>query len=137
MTDITKLAKIISEGLYEWMSEVKTNCPSGTLLSSAVLCDYAGKRGFINSMTAHISTYIEAALAEYEWTEITDDPGTLPPAGIPIMTIHMSWDGAWHEQNVFTPLPTHWMYDTDHVASDRMIGTWWRKLGPLDRPPKP
>lgn len=37
-----------AEALYERMAELKVNCDPGTLLSAAVLCDYAGKRGFIN-----------------------------------------------------------------------------------------
>ena len=37
----------LAEKLYKGMAEMKTNCPNGTMLSSAVLCDYAGKMHFI------------------------------------------------------------------------------------------
>jgi hypothetical protein len=37
-----------AEALYERMAEVKVATEGGTLLSAAVLCDYAGQRGFIN-----------------------------------------------------------------------------------------
>ena len=50
--------------LYEGMSEIKTSCPNGTLLSSAVLCDYAGQMGFIR--------WIETQLNELE-AESNDD----------------------------------------------------------------
>ena len=37
----------LAEQLYSGMAEMKTNCPNGTMLSAAVLCDYAGKMHFI------------------------------------------------------------------------------------------
>lgn len=42
----------IAEALYAWMADVETGC--GSLLSAAVLCDYAGKRGLINEMARRI-----------------------------------------------------------------------------------
>ena len=37
----------LAKQLYSGMAEMKTNCPNGTMLSAAVLCDYAGKMHFI------------------------------------------------------------------------------------------
>ena len=37
----------LSEQLYDGMAKMKTNCPNGTMLSAAVLCDFSGKMNFI------------------------------------------------------------------------------------------
>jgi len=47
-----------AEKLYFEMARLETNSPSGTMLSSAVLCDYAGKCKFIR--------WIENQLIEYD-----------------------------------------------------------------------
>ena len=48
--------------LYEEMARLKTNCPNGTMLSSAVLCDYAGK--------VHFMKWIEMQLDAFEEEEL-------------------------------------------------------------------
>lgn len=42
-----------AEALFEDMSKIKTNGPDG-LLGSAVMCDYAGKRAFIDWLTRRL-----------------------------------------------------------------------------------
>ena len=100
---------------------------------SALVAQAAGYSGLAEGK-CECADELEAALPK--WTRITNDPETLPPAGRPIMTIQVSWDGAWYEQNILTPLLTHWMYDKDLPASDRAVGTYWRPLCGIDYPPE-
>jgi len=80
------------------------------------------------------ATELRSALPK--WTRITDDPSTFPAPNKPIMTTSVLCDGEWSEQHIFTPISTHWMYDIDHVARDRLIGTYWRPLCSIDYPPE-
>jgi len=53
-----------AERLYELMAELKTNCPNGTMLSSAVLCDHAGKVHFIKWIEMQLDAFDEADAIE-------------------------------------------------------------------------
>jgi len=86
-----------------------------------------------NIIINRMSDQLEAALPK--WVKITDDPDTLPPPNKRIMTTSLLCDGEWSEQHIFEPIPTHWIYDVDHIARDYLIGTHWRPLCSIDYPP--
>jgi len=69
-----------AEELYKAMASMKTNCPNGTMLSSAVLCDYAGKMNFI--------TWLKEWLDDHEESEVSDDRAQLDVGLLPQYKCH-------------------------------------------------
>ncbi len=104
MNDITKLAD-------EWLCEDWTH---GELAESA-----------LRDVLSMCADELEAALAEYAWTKITDDPDTWPNFHRDILI--SAGDGSLEFGG------RGW---TTKEAAKKYFGWYWRYTGSLDTPPQ-